>query len=357
VPQRVQPAQAPPPQGQPAPGQPAQNVPPRIVPGQPPQGQPALNVPPRVVPGQPPQQAAAAAAAAALHNVQQLHEGRHERVEPGGRVVIEEPDHRLIVREGGQAFIRHDEAQRFFQFGEGRVERRANDNYAVVVRPGGEQIITVTDDEGRLIRRVRRDAFGHEFVLIDNGPPRPVVFLNLPPPVISIPREQYIVNMAVAPQPIIYQTLLAPPLVPIERAYSLDEIRYNAALRDRMRRIDVDTINFDSGSWEVAPDQVGRLDVIARAIHDIVTRHPNEVFLIEGHTDAVGSDEDNLSLSDRRAETVAAILTATFQTPPENLTTQGYGAHYLKVQTPEANRENRRVTVRRITPLLAGASS
>jgi hypothetical protein len=41
--------------------------------------------------------------------------------------------------------------------------------------------------------------------------------------------------------------------------------------------------------------------------------------------DAVGSDIDNLSLSDRRAQSVASVLTQNFQVPPENLTTQGYG--------------------------------
>jgi outer membrane protein OmpA-like peptidoglycan-associated protein len=48
------------------------------------------------------------------------------------------------------------------------------------------------------------------------------------------------------------------------------------------------------------------------------------MFLIEGHTDAVGSDEHKLSLSDRRAEMVAIILTE-FGVPQENLATQGYG--------------------------------
>ena len=38
-------------------------------------------------------------------------------------------------------------------------------------------------------------------------------------------------------------------------------------------------------------------------------RNPREVFLVEGHTDAVGSDVDNLSLSDRRAQSGAAVLT------------------------------------------------
>jgi len=83
-------------------------------------------------------------------------------------------------------------------------------------------------------------------------------------------------------------------------------------------------------------------------------RPGGEVFLIEGHTDAVGSDIDNLSLSDRRAESVALVLSQQFGVPPENLTTQGYGAHYLKIPTPAPERANRRVTVRRITPLLTG---
>lgn len=261
----------------------------------------------------------------------------------------------MIVREGGQAFVRHDENERLLEWGHGRTERRGDGNYSIVVRPDGDEIVTVTDDDGRLIRRFRRERDGREIVFIDDRRPRgATIFLNLAPPVIRIPREQYIVDATEAQEPYIYETLAAPPLVPIERSYSLDEIRYNVELRDRMRRIDVDTINFDFGSWEVAPDQVGRLQLIAQAVQDIIARNPSEVFLVEGHTDAVGQDVDNLSLSDRRAETIANIFTESFQIAPENLTTQGYGSHYLKVPTPEANRQNRRVTVRRITPLLKG---
>jgi outer membrane protein OmpA-like peptidoglycan-associated protein len=348
-PQGQQPQQG---QQRPPPGQqriqPAQGQPAQPQPGQPQPKQTFQRVqPPPGRPGQP--------AAPAIANVQDLRAQRHERTEPGGGVVIEEPDHRQIVREGGQVFVRHDENERLFAFGQGRRERRADGNYSIIVRPDGDEIITVTDDDGRLIRRFRRERDGREDILIDNRRPRgEPIFLNLPVPIIGIPQDQYIVNTAVAPEPFIYQTLEAPPLVPIERPYSLDEIRYNVALRDRMRRIDVDTINFDFGSWEVAPDQVARLQLVAQAIQDIIARSPNEVFLIEGHTDAVGQDVDNLSLSDRRAETVAGILTENFQIPPENLTTQGYGAHFLKIQTPDANRQNRRVTVRRITPLLTG---
>src|SRR5262249_54643352 len=108
------------------------------------------------------------------------------------------------------------------------------------------------------------------------------------------------------------------------------------------------------GSWEIGPDQVNRLAVIADGINRVISRSPSEVFLIEGHTDAVGSDVDNLSLSDRRAESVAVALTERFQVPAENLTTQGYGEQYPKIRAQAAGVQTRRVTVRRITPLLTG---
>jgi outer membrane protein OmpA-like peptidoglycan-associated protein len=47
-------------------------------------------------------------------------------------------------------------------------------------------------------------------------------------------------------------------------------------------------------------------------------------------------------------------LTQQFAVPAENLSTQGYGEQYLKIPTDGPERANRRVTVRRITPLLAG---
>ena len=47
--------------------------------------------------------------------------------------------------------------------------------------------------------------------------------------------------------------------------------------------------------------QIDKLAVVARAIKHIIERNPDEIFLIAGFTDAVGSEEDNLSLSDRRA--------------------------------------------------------
>lgn len=41
-----------------------------------------------------------------------------------------------------------------------------------------------------------------------------------------------------------------------------------------------------------------------------------------------------------------------YDIPLENLVVPGYGEAYLKINTQEAERQNRRVTIRNITPLL-----
>jgi outer membrane protein OmpA-like peptidoglycan-associated protein len=286
-------------------------------------------------------------------NIEQLHQQRQE-VHEGNRTVIREPD-RTIVQENNRTIIRHNEADRFAVGAQNvRVERQGNQTVTVVVRPGGVQIINYTDDDGRLLRRVRRDPDGREIVIVDNsfaGPQAAPEFLNLPPLVIRVPADRYIVEGGRADQAALYGVLIAPPIERIDRRYTLDQVRYNQPLRALMPRIDLD-VDFDSGSWQMTPDQVDRLSVIAQALNRAIQQNPREVFLVEGHTDAVGSDVDNLSLSDRRAESVAVALTEQFQVPGENLVTQGYGKEDLKVQTDAPERANRRVAIRRITPLI-----
>ncbi len=288
--------------------------------------------------------------------------------EVGKRNFIFEPDKRVIVRNDNRTYIRHDESQRLNRVGrELRRERRKNGTLMVVTMGlAGALIYSLQDDEGRVLRRTRRDRDGREIVLLDNrryysrsdyspfGPERYYdSYVDLPPPRIRIPREQYIVEYDQASPDDIYDALNAPPVDDIGRGYSLDEVRRSYPVLERMRRVDLDSINFDFGSWDVGPDQYGKLERIARAMQRILDRSPSEIFLIEGHTDAVGSEIDNLSLSDRRAESVAVILSESFGIPPENLTTQGYGEEHLKVLTEEPSRINRRVSVRRITPLLS----
>ncbi len=297
---------------------------------------------------------------------EELKKRRRETVEKGGkRIVIEEPDKRRIIKEGGKVIIRHDENERFRRiYRDARVRRRADGSQlTIILRPGGTEVFTEVDRFGRPLRRWRRYPDGTEVVLFDNrnyyrrfGPRRPDLFnvyINLGPPVIRIPRERYIVDFDVSSDDDIYETLSAPPVEPLERSYSLEEIRYNRYLRERMRRLDLNTIAFDFGSWEVDPEQYPKFERLARIINRILEENPDEMILIEGYTDAVGSEEDNLTLSDRRAEEVAVVLTETYGVPPENLTTQGYGEQFLRVETDGPSAANRYVAVRRITPLLA----
>jgi outer membrane protein OmpA-like peptidoglycan-associated protein len=289
--------------------------------------------------------------------------GERRETEQGGRKVFTEPGRVIVVDPGGQSFIRHNEVDRF-RFGarDIRTQQVGNETRTMVIRPDGSQIITVNGRDGQLLRRIRRDERGREIIIIDNsyrGGPRGIggYYVDLPPPILRIPQDRYIVEAEGASPDLIYDTMIAPPVERIERRYSLDEIRYSAGVRQRMPSIDLDSINFETGSWEIPPDQAAKLQGIADGLNRAISANPRAVFLIEGHTDAVGGDVDNLSLSDRRAESAAQLLTQQFQVPAENLTSQGYGEQYLKEQTDGPSRVNRRVTVRNITPLLNGGQA
>jgi OOP family OmpA-OmpF porin len=288
--------------------------------------------------------------------------GARQETQQGGRTVFTEPGRVIVVDPGGQSFIRHDEMDRF-RFGarDIQTEQVGGDTRPVVIRPDGSQIITVIGPDGQLLRRIRRDPQGREIIIIDNSYRDPNAvggfYVDLQPPIINMPPDRYIVEADGAPPDLIYDTMEAPPVERIERRFSLDEIRYSPSVRQLMPSIDLNTINFETGSWEIPPDQAARLQGIADGLNRAIARNPREVFLIEGHTDAVGSPVDNLSLSDRRAEAAAELLTQQFGVPAENLTSQGYGSQYPKEQTDGPSRINRRVTIRRITPLLNGGTA
>ncbi len=298
----------------------------------------------------------------------QLQTQRKQTVEDNGRrTVIQEPGNRVIIKQDNRVFVQHNEAARFQRLNGAETVRRPNGvTETFYVRPDGMRIVTEIDANGRMLRRYRRGPDGREHNIVDNrnfwrnagigagvAGVAALIALNLPPPRVTIPRDRYIVDYDRASDEDIYDALSAPPVDALDRAYSLEEIRFNRELRDRMRRIDLDTITFDFGAYEVGPEQYPRLERLARSMNRLIDRNPDEVFLAEGHTDAVGSDIDNASLSDRRAEAVAHVLTDVFGIPPENLVTQGYGEQYLKVPTQGPERQNRRVAVRRITPLMA----
>ncbi len=264
----------------------------------------------------------------------------------GDRVVVRGSDDDRFVSEGARPYY----------------ERLPDDRYRETIeRSDGTQVVTIRNRYGDVIQRSRIDARGREYVLfyapeLADEPDREYVYrdpgLDLPPLRLRIPVNEYIIDTSSDQDRDYYRFLEQPPVEPVQRVYSLDEVRYSARVRDMVRRIDLDTITFATGSAEIPMSQARSLRKVADAMNKVLEKNPAETFLIEGHTDAVGSDESNLVLSDERAESVAKVLTEVYGIPPENLTTQGYGERYLKVQTLGPSQENRRVTIRRITPLV-----
>lgn len=229
-----------------------------------------------------------------------------------------------------------------------------------VVRPNGVQVITISNEYGDVVQRSRIMPDGREVVLFydpySEDDDRPDYYYDagrdLPPLVLEIPEDRYIVDIDVPDEDLYYDTIVAPPVETVERIYSIDEVRRSPRIRDKVRRIDLNTINFAFGSATIEQAEVENLQALADAVARVIEENPGETFLLEGHTDAVGSNVANLELSDRRAESVATALTDYFEIPAENLVTQGYGEEDLKVDTQGENRENRRVTLRRITALV-----
>lgn len=148
------------------------------------------------------------------------------------------------------------------------------------------------------------------------------------------------------------EILIAPPKKKVRQRYTVEDIADREELRDAMPRIEIDTIRFGFNEAFVREEEVDNLDRIAAIIERVLRKRPREVFLIEGHTDAVGSDPYNLKLSRARAEAVKKALTTYYVISPRNLQTVGLGERYLKIPTAEPEGENRRVSISRATPLV-----
>ena len=146
--------------------------------------------------------------------------------------------------------------------------------------------------------------------------------------------------------------LIAPPKKKVRQRYTVEDIADREELRDAMPRIEIDTIRFGFNEAFVREEEVDSLDRIAAIIERVLRKRPREIFLIEGHTDAVGSDAYNLKLSRARAEAVKKALTTYYVISPRNLQTVGLGERYLKIPTAEPEGENRRVSISRATPLV-----
>jgi outer membrane protein OmpA-like peptidoglycan-associated protein len=261
----------------------------------------------------------------------------------GDRVVTRNPDGFYTVYRDDDALLRQEGSTvRTQTFDDGSTR-------TIVERPNGVQVVTIRSAEGRVLRRARVLPDGAQVVLLDDTEQaEPVDIRTLvdraPPPVT--------VSADAADEATLRRIFEGAAIYDPGRTFTLRQIREISAVRNLVPGIDLDAITFATGSAAIPAAQLGSLVDMGLLIEEALDEDPSEVFLVEGHTDAVGSEASNLALSDRRAETVALALTENFAIPPENLVVQGYGEDFLKVATEGPEQLNRRATIRRITPLL-----
>ena len=266
------------------------------------------------------------------------------------RVVANSGDRVVVDRGNGDLAIWKDDDAVLRAPGVVETQQRFDDGSTLTVldRPDGTQIITVRDATGRVLRRDRVDVNGRRFPIIDDTRNyEPVQVSRLPQPRV---RELRFVD---GTDPAMIRALLDEAEQPdLGRSFSLAQVRDIRQLRGLAPELTTDPITFASASSAISPEQAGRLARLAELMRSMIADNPREVFLIEGHTDAVGGAAYNLALSDRRAESVALALSGIFGVPPENMVVQGYGESDLKVATTADEPQNRRVALRRITWLV-----
>jgi outer membrane protein OmpA-like peptidoglycan-associated protein len=113
--------------------------------------------------------------------------------------------------------------------------------------------------------------------------------------------------------------------------------------------VNLPDVTFPVDSSTISPAMRAVLDDVAASM----IRYPNSLIDVMGHTDSTGSDQYNLELSRRRAESVANYLVSR-GVARSRIETLGYGEQYpVGDNTTVAGREqNRRVEIR-ITPVTA----
>ena len=149
-----------------------------------------------------------------------------------------------------------------------------------------------------------------------------------------------------APEAPADNTLASPknPDPPIDTAPTV-EARNNAT--EQMPSVELEVL-FEYRSARLTPAAVKTLTPLGRALID--PRLVDDFFLIAGHTDAKGSADYNVRLSQQRADAVRDFLVKQFKVDPKRLVARGFGHRRLKDPENPFDDKNRRVQVINFTP-------
>jgi len=101
---------------------------------------------------------------------------------------------------------------------------------------------------------------------------------------------------------------------------------------------------FVTGKEDIPAGKTDRLISTAKIIVALLKQYPASTIRVTGHTDAVGKEDDNQGLGQRRADSAQAFLVGQ-GIPAEAIRTQTAGATQLLVDTKSAEPKNRRVEI------------
>lgn len=109
-------------------------------------------------------------------------------------------------------------------------------------------------------------------------------------------------------------------------------------------------VEFDFDKTEVKPRYHGDIEKVA----NFLKAYPNTNAELEGHADSKGSDEYNMKLSRKRAESVKKYLVNNFGIDSARLTAVGYGESQPVAtnDTKEGRQRNRRVVANIVTTIM-----
>jgi outer membrane protein OmpA-like peptidoglycan-associated protein len=128
------------------------------------------------------------------------------------------------------------------------------------------------------------------------------------------------------------------------RSIEIEEVEEIAEIIEAVDLPQVDfTIEFEFNSANLTPDAMKILYALGTALKD--PSYEQSYFLVAGHTDAKGSDDYNLRLSQDRAYAVEEFLVSVLDVPQDLLRPVGFGESHLKDPYNPNAAENRRVTV------------
>jgi outer membrane protein OmpA-like peptidoglycan-associated protein len=126
------------------------------------------------------------------------------------------------------------------------------------------------------------------------------------------------------------------------RSLSLGEREEVAQLAANKPKIDLE-IRFEYNSADISKASMQAVQELGKALSDPTLK--GSTFVVAGHTDAIGGEEYNQGLSERRADTIKKYLNEKYGINGSDLVTVGYGKTKPKDANAPMDPANRRVQV------------